>query len=106
MANDTFDIRLLNLRLRWVVSTKTPMIRTATLLTATFGLITSARAAQAVDANIQIAALSQRSLPTYSLTDTGSFEPSYGNRSASDINFLGHVVGLLRALTTPLTESP
>jgi hypothetical protein len=74
------------------------MIPTATLLTAAFGLITSAIAAQAADANIQIAALSQRSLPTYSLTDTGSFEPPYGDRSASDINFLGHVVGFEKIL--------
>ena len=69
------------------------MIRTNTLLTAAFGLITSAIAAQAADSNFQIASPSQKSAPTYSLTDTGSFSSASGERSARGISFLGHVVG-------------
>ena len=73
------------------------MIRTITLLTAALGLITSAIAAQAADAHFQIAPPSQKSIPTYSLTDTGSFfSPGSGERSARGINFLGHVVGFER----------
>src|SRR6476659_1570850 len=70
------------------------MIRTPTLLlTAAFGLITSAIAAQAADANFQIAAASQKSIPTYTLTDNGNFNPGSRTRFASSNNFLGHATG-------------
>jgi hypothetical protein len=80
------------------------MIRTPILLlTAAFGLIMSAIAVQAADTNFQIAPPSQKSVPTYTLTDTGSFNPGSGARSASGINFLGHAVGfeVLNQVTSP-----
>ena len=71
----------------------TPMTRTTTLpLAAVFGLAMSAIAAQPTNTIIQIAALSLN-VPTYTLTDSGSFSSASGERFARGINFLGHAVG-------------
>jgi probable HAF family extracellular repeat protein len=42
---------------------------------------------------ISAVAAPSRGVPTYSLTDVGSFNPVDGERSANGISFLGHVVG-------------
>ena len=80
-------------------------LATAFALTAVFGLAMSAIAAQATNTIVQIAAL-PLNVPTYTLTDTGSFSSASSEEIARGINFPAQIVGFEQDLNQVVRPFP